>query len=146
MKLDDNATIYQVFREMIGWHRCRLNKVLNKYGLYSGQPMILHALERMPDPTQKELAGALHISSAPITTSLQRMEKAGFLTRKAAPHDTRCKRISLTDKGSSVSQECHQAFDQLDEFLFRGLSFEEQEQLKTYFRGIIDNLQHFEEE
>jgi len=59
MKLDDNATIYQVFREMLGWHRCRLNKVLNKYGLYTGQPMILHALERMPNSTQKELADAL---------------------------------------------------------------------------------------
>ena len=146
MKLDDNTTIYQLFREMLGWHRRRLGKVLNKYGLYSGQPLILHALERMPNSTQKELADALHISSATITTSLQRMEKAGFLTRASDLKDTRCKRITLTEKGKSVCEECHQAFDQLDESMFKGFSAEEQEEIKKYFRGIIANLQAFDEE
>jgi len=145
MKLDDNATIYQVFREMLGWHRCRLNKVLNKYGLYTGQPMILHALERMPNSTQKELADALHISSATITTSLQRMEKAELLTRMPDPKDTRCKRIALTEKGRSVSKECHEAFEQLDESMFKGFSAEDQEQLKLYFRGVIANLRDFDD-
>ena len=74
MKLDEDAGLPLVFREMQRMHRSRLQRVLNEYGLYMGQPMILFALERIPDATQKELADALHISSATITTSLQRME------------------------------------------------------------------------
>lgn len=64
MKLDEDAGLPLVFREMQRMHRSRLQRVLNEYGLYMGQPMILFALERIPDATQKELADALHISSA----------------------------------------------------------------------------------
>ena len=117
MKLDEDAGLPLVFREMQRMHRSRLQRVLNEYGLYMGQPMILFALERIPDATQKELADALHISSATITTSLQRMERAGLLTRTTDPRDTRCNHIVLTDKGRHVSSECHAAFAHMDEVM-----------------------------
>ena len=71
------------------------------------------------------------------------MEKAELLTRTADSKDTRCKRIALTEKGRSVSRECHEAFEQLDGSMFKGFSAQEQEQLKLYFRGIIANLRDF---
>lgn len=138
--LQDDMTTPQVFREMVRTHRCRLQKVLNDYGLYMGQPMILFALEKTPYATQKELADTLHISCATITTSLQRMEKAGLLVRAADPRDTRCNQITLTDKGKEVSTECHKAFRRMEEVTFGDFSQEELAQMKVYFTHITTNL------
>lgn len=146
MKLDEDAGLPLVFREMQRMHRSRLQRVLNEYGLYMGQPMILFALERIPDATQKELADALHISSATITTSLQRMEKAGLLTRATDPRDTRCNHIVLTDKGRHVSSECHTAFAHMDEVMFSGFTQQEKDGLDRYLRKMIDNLRRLDGE
>ena len=146
MKLDEDAGLPLVFREMQRMHRSRLQRVLNEYGLYMGQPMILFALERIPDATQKELADALHISSATITTSLQRMERAGLLTRTTDPRDTRCNHIVLTDKGRHVSSECHAGFAHMYVVMFSGFSLQEKDGLNRYLRKMIDNLQRLDGE
>ena len=84
MKLDEDAGLPLVFREMQRMHRSRLQRVLNEYGLYMGQPMILFALERIPDATQKELADALHISSAreAVARILKQFSEEGLVELK----------------------------------------------------------------
>jgi len=130
----------QAFRNMIRVHRCRLNHVLSDQGLHMGQPAILFALQGNPRATQRELADILHISSATMTTSLQRMERAGLVTRACDPRDTRRNCISITEKGQQVAEASKAAFWKVDLAVFKDFSPEEIENAQKLFERISRNL------
>ena len=136
----------QAFRNMIRVHRCRLNRVLSDQGLHMGQPAVLFALQENPRATQRELADMLHISSATMTTSLQRMEKAGLVTRTCDPRDTRCNCIAITEKGRQVAEESKAAFWKVDLAVFKDFTPEEMESARQLFERISQNLSSLSQE
>jgi DNA-binding MarR family transcriptional regulator len=113
------------FRELIKTYNSCMQRTLNKYGLYPGQPSILFALSRTGKLTQNELARELGISKASVGVSLRRMEKAGFIRRVQDKDDTRCNRVILTKKGMDYIRWCEIDFNMIYTTMLEEFSGEE---------------------
>ncbi len=121
-------------------HYSRAHQLLEGLGLYRGQPPMLRALWEKEGLTQSELAENLKIKPATITKMLQRMEKAGFITRKPDANDQRISRVYLTETGRSVQNEVEAVLQTIAEETFAGLTSEESMVLHRYLQKIRDNL------
>lgn len=126
-------------------HRNQIQAELSQRGLDDlGSPMILFLLRRRgnngPLMAQREIAEALHISTATVANALKSLERGGYVDRREDLSDQRCKRIALTDKGDRAVEDCMAAMRKIDEQMFAGFTAEEQEQLSAYLFRMLDNL------
>lgn len=121
-------------------HHARATQLLEGLGLYRGQPPLLRALWEQEGLTQVDLAERLKVTPATITRMLQRMEKAGFLTRQPDPGDQRVSRVYLTDAGRAVQAEVEAIFQKLEAETFAGFSEEERAVLRQHLLRLRANL------
>lgn len=135
-----DSDMIHMFGALMRTHDILLNKILNRYGLYKGQPLILGLLEHYPGITQQELADRLEVSKATIAASLKRMEKAGFIQRSPDPQDTRRNRITITDLGRKASHDCRQEVDHLRDTLFSQVTPQDEELLTDLIRRMYESL------
>jgi len=122
-----------------------IQKTLNKYGLYPGQPQILFAIKELAVPTQNDLAIKLKVSKASIGTSLRRLEKSGFVKRSRDKSDTRCIRISLTQKGLDYARWCEIDFEMIYMTMLESFNAEERDTLLKLIPEINKNLSGLKE-
>jgi DNA-binding MarR family transcriptional regulator len=120
-------------------HR-RAHAIWDEIGLYHGQPRILEALWEQEGLTHSELAEQAHVRPATVTKMIQRMERAGFLKRKADAEDQRISRVFLTETGRRVQDDVEGAWKRLEEETFAGFTVEERVLLRRFFVQIRDNL------
>ena len=121
-------------------HHSRAHQLLEGLGLYRGQPPVLRTLWEKEGLTQTELAEHLQNKPATITKMLQRMEKAGFITRKPDPDDQRVTRVYLTETGRAVQTEVEAVFTTMSEETFAGFTVEETLLLRRFMLQIRENL------
>jgi DNA-binding MarR family transcriptional regulator len=82
-----------------------VEQVLTRHGLQRGEFDVLAALRRCGPPytlIPSQLAAALMMSRAGMTSRLDRLEGAGLVQRSLDPADRRSFRITLTEKGRQV--------------------------------------------
>jgi DNA-binding MarR family transcriptional regulator len=94
-----------VFTEHMGIvHRQRqlLHRVFAKQHLHPAQAMCMRMLAMRGEVTQSELADAMILSRPSITRILQRMERAGLVTRRTAAADQRQTLVALTEEGRDL--------------------------------------------
>src|ERR671936_1360737 len=91
------ARIFRLGAEM----QPRLDAVLSRYGLRSGDFAGLAALVRLNEPhlTQRRLAGELGLTAGTISVRLDRLERAGMIARKRGSEDRRETLVGLTKSG-----------------------------------------------
>jgi DNA-binding MarR family transcriptional regulator len=76
------------------------------HGLTLPQFIVLNHFVRLGgDRTPHELAAALQVSKATMTSTLQRLEAKAFVTSTPDPTDGRSKRIAITDAGRSARDQ-----------------------------------------
>jgi DNA-binding MarR family transcriptional regulator len=121
-------------------HFSRVHELLEKIGLYRGQPPMLHALWEQEGLSHTELATLLQISPATTTKMIQRMERAGFIQRKSDPQDQRLSRVYLTEAGRVIRSEVEAIWLHIEAETFAGFSIEEKESLRNFFLRIQNNL------
>jgi MarR family transcriptional regulator, organic hydroperoxide resistance regulator len=121
-------------------HHTRAYQLLEGFGLYRGQPPVLRALWQQEGLTQTELAEKIKITPATMTKMLQRMEKTGFIQRKADSEDQRVSRVYLTDTGRTVQKDIEDVFRQTEEETFGNFSLEERVLLRRFFAQMRENL------
>ena len=121
-------------------HYARVHELLEKIGLYRGQPPMLHALWEQEGLSHTELAARLQISPATITKMIQRMERAGFIQRKSDPQDQRLSRVYLTEAGRAIRGEVEAIWFHIEAETFAGFSIQEKESLRNLFLRIQNNL------
>lgn len=135
-----------LFHQMLRAHHNACAAALAAQGVADvGSPRLLMELSQYPDdpdqaPTQKELAGRLHCAPATIAVSLKCLERAGYAVRRTDERDSRRNRISITQKGRDVLAEGARAFQTVDDYMFRGFTDEEREQVMEFHRRMLDNL------
>ena len=83
-------------------HHTRAHALLRDIGLHRGQPPLLFALWDEDGQSQAALAERLGIAPATLTRMVQRMERAGFVERRADPADERLSRVHLTEAGRAL--------------------------------------------
>lgn len=143
-----------VFHNMPG----KLQHVMNRYhsntmqtymteaGLDDvGSPMLLLTLSewchrRNRNPSQRELAEALHITPATVAMSLKSLEQSGYIAKTVDVTDQRCKRITITEKGTDMARLCIQLYAKVDATMREGLTPEESALLDDTYLRMINNL------
>lgn len=120
MKIADE--LQHVFNSVIDEYRICVTKIAKKYNLYVGQTEILFLLDEKSGRSQKELANELGVSKATVGVSLRRMELAGLVNRITDLRDARCIRVSLTDKGIDICNQCKDAYKEIYSSMFGALN------------------------
>jgi DNA-binding MarR family transcriptional regulator len=91
--------VFQAFRRAMCGYRHLLHTMFADTGTHPGQATALVILASDEGLSQRDLAERLHVSAPTVTALLQRLEKAGVVTRETDGADQRVTRIFLTDAG-----------------------------------------------
>ena len=125
--------------------RCIEQKVADT-GVYRSQHQLLMCMGAHPGCSQAFLAEQLGVSAAAITTSLQKLEKGGYISRETSADDNRINYLEVTDKGKMVICKSKQIFQGIEKDMYEGFTEEELERLQRYYERIHANLMRLNEE
>jgi DNA-binding MarR family transcriptional regulator len=140
MNFLNEDSIYAVFWQVVRYHYSRNHTLLEKLGVYPGQPPLLFILGRHDGQSQKELADKLHIKAATITVMLKRMEAAKLVERRPDSTDQRVTRVYLSDHGKKILQEVQESLKVLEAECFANFTIEEKTLLRRLLMQMRDNL------
>ena len=119
--------------------RCIERKVADT-GVYRSQHQLLMCIGDHPGCSQAQLAEILNVSAAAITTSLQKLEKGGYISRETSAEDNRINYLEVTEKGKAVICQSKQIFQGIECDMYEGFSEEELACLNSYYERIRVNL------
>lgn len=133
-------SLYYAFGKVMRMYYIRTHSVLDKIGLYPGQPPLLIALSHKDGQSQKELSERLRVKPATITVMIKRMEKSELLEKKSDEKDQRISRVYLTSKGREASRALKEIVIDMEEQCFKNLTQEERILLRRLLLQVADNL------
>lgn len=110
------------------------------FGLGEGQPKLLKHLACEDGLSQAELGRRSNLEPATVTVSLNRMEKAGLVRRRADETDLRVTRIWLTPEGLELQGKLDGVFKDLARESFDGFTGEDLQQFGDYLGRMKENL------
>lgn len=111
--------------------------------LTRSQWSVLAHLLRTDGIQQKELAEQMDITAITLTGLLDRMEREGWVERRADPDDRRAKRVYLTEKVAPVTKELRSLAREVRKSAMQGLSEAEQQQLMSLLVKVRSNLSSY---
>ena len=115
-------------------------ELLKEKNLHPRQmPLIIH-LSKCEGCTQKELAEKMQIKPSTLNVMIGRMEKNGYIEKKQDEKDSRKSRSYFTEKGKSISEDCHKRFAMIQQKLQEYFTKEEQEELDRLLNKFCDCL------
>lgn len=121
-------------------HRQIMENKLEKTGVYQSQHRMLMHLSKHEYDSQKDIARAMHISTATVAVTLKKLEKGGYIEKEIDETDSRNNHIRITTKGKKVVIESESIFEKMDEGMLAGFSSQELKQYKQYLERISNNL------
>lgn len=126
-------------------HICMKNELMNRGLSELSNPKILFTLMTQQDSgalTQKEIADRIGTAAPTVAISLKRMERAGLVQKTVNQSDQRQNYITLTEKGRTLTHESIRAYESFYKNMLRDFSEEEKEQMRGYYRRMIDNVRN----
>lgn len=121
-------------------HKQRMTELVAEFGMFACDPPLFLYLSKYKNPTQKELADNLNVSAPTMSVTLQRMEKAGFISRRPDDLDARVTRVGLTEKGENLAISAKNALKILEDELMQGFSEEEKTLFFDFLQRSAKNL------
>ncbi|WP_026576785.1 MarR family winged helix-turn-helix transcriptional regulator [Bacillus sp. UNC438CL73TsuS30] len=119
-------TLHQLSRHLTN----KLNEVLKPMGLYGSQWAVIFALKTKGSLTQKELCDYLFVEAPPMTRTIQRLVKQGYV-RQVPGKDKREKHIQLTDAALNEYPNWERAVTEQNKLLLTHLPETSQKELCT---------------
>jgi len=104
---------------------------LAPHGVTPVQYALLKVLWERDDQSGVEIGGRLQLDSATITGVLDRLERAGFVARRADPRDRRVNRIVLTAQGRAAQAGLDREMAALNAAWFGRLSTGDADRLRA---------------
>ncbi|GAA3060513.1 MarR family transcriptional regulator [Streptomyces roseofulvus] len=121
--------------------RNQVDQAYKPYGMGLGEFDVLATLRRSGEPytlSPRELTATLMITTGGMTGRLDKLEKAGLLTRSPDPNDRRGLRVTLTERGRElVDQAVGAGLERQREAVEAALTREEAEQLAGLLRKLL---------
>lgn len=108
--------------------------------LNPGQGRILFALWQNDNVPIHELSKKTQLTKSSLTTMLERLDDAGFITREKDKNDKRIFRIKLTEKSKELQKKYVGVSKKMTEIFYGRLTEEERDQFEMYLRIILKNL------
>ena len=147
MRPRQDMEAYQVTARIsrIGLHIARRQEeAFGRFGLNRGEVGVLAAL-RFAGPDQQlsptRLFKGLMLSSAGITSRLDRLERRGYVRRKRDPDDRRGVLVELTDSGRQVLDQAVGANTGGESELLSNLTKQEQKALAGLLKKLLAGLE-----
>jgi len=113
---------------------------VDQVGVPRGQAAALMQISHEEGLTQTQLAHALCIQGATVTTMLQRMEDAGLIRRERDANDNRLVRVYLTDYGREKVGVIANCLKVVEERISRGIPQEDLDQMRSLVERMIANM------
>lgn len=108
--------------------------------LTTGQPKVLDYLYTHDGASQKDIASACHIEAGSLTSVLNRMEQKKMIERKMLNGNRRSLHVFVTPAGREDQKAVEDAFLELEDRVFDGISAEDRDTFLCVFEKIYDNL------
>ncbi|MEV8512107.1 MarR family transcriptional regulator [Dactylosporangium sp. NPDC051484] len=118
----------------------RQEKVCSELGINRGEFDVLAALRRAGEPFQlspKSLSASLMLTTGGMTGRLDRLERAGLVTRSPDPDDRRGLVITLTARGREIIDEAVVAGLDVQREVFERLPEAARSQLASLLRDLL---------
>lgn len=136
----DEKKIGKLIAKIGRLHALRVDRFMDRFGLYRGQAILLLILSEKDGLTHSEIAEKLEISPAAATKVIKRLEELNYLQRRSDPSDERISRVFLQEEGWAVIQQIKNTFRQIDRDLLSNFSPEEQNALFKLLLKVHDSL------
>jgi MarR family transcriptional regulator, transcriptional regulator for hemolysin len=102
---EDDGYIGYMLSDVARLMRTVFDRRMRELGLTRGQWLVLTRLYRRPGASQTELADMLEIDRASAGRMIDRMEKGGWVERRADAGDRRINRLHLTGEARKVHSD-----------------------------------------
>ncbi|GAA1543234.1 MarR family transcriptional regulator [Streptomyces albidochromogenes] len=128
--------VYRVARAMGD----RIEKAYDRFGIARGEFDVLATLRRSGEPytlSPRQLSATLMLTTGGMTGRLDKLERAGLLSRSPDPHDRRGLRVTLSERGLAIVDEAVVAGLEIQHEALEGLSEDQVEQLQELLRLLL---------
>lgn len=115
-----------------------------EFDLNKSRANVLFLLHQQEPMSQKELAEQMNMTAPSITSSIQKMEREGYITRRTDPCDQRMMRLTLTEKGRACVQSVKDVADRMERLILEGMSTEEKLLFRRLLLQVNENLENYE--
>ncbi len=132
---------FLAFRKLVDTFQYMVQKDLSQGGTQPAQIAVLRLLADNDGICQRDVAEAMRLSRARVTSILQTMEKAGTVRRVRDEVDQRLTRVYITDLGRSVDREKAVIREAHINSVFGDMSVEEREDLVRRLDDLTLRLQ-----
>ncbi|MFT4415847.1 MarR family winged helix-turn-helix transcriptional regulator [Fredinandcohnia humi] len=117
-------SVHQLSRQLIK----HVNITLEPFGLYSAQWSVLFVLKTKGTLTQSELCEYLSVEAPPMTRTIQKLVKLGYV-QQVQGGDKRTKKIELTEKAMNEYPQWEKAILAMNDSLLNSFPSELQDRL-----------------
>ena len=122
----------------------RQEQVFGQFGLSRGEVGVLSAL-RVAGPPHRlaptQLFKGLMLSSAGMTSRIERLERRGLVKRRPDPNDPRGILVELTEAGRKILEEAVTANAKSERAMLSGLNEQQMATLSRLLRIMLGNLE-----
>lgn len=112
--------------------------ILSSKGVTRVQWIALYYLGKDESMNQKELADLMKIKESTVARLIDRMRKAGLVSRERSKKDKRAFDIKLTEKGIKYRKDLMPEGDKFNNMVNKGISEEEME----FFMKILNKMKN----
>ena len=95
------------------------------------------------DVFQKDIEEHFELRGSSVTSTLQNLEKMGFIVRESIPTDQRLKRIVLTQKALDIHNQITKNIEQVEKEAFSSINKEEEQLLSDLLKRILNNIEKY---
>lgn len=142
-KLDvENSPGALIFLASKSQERLAETEMKKQLGLTPSQWKIILALSMTDGLTQKEIADRIYVDGSTLVPIIDKMEENGLVERKSDSKDRRINRIFLTKKSESTVNSIVETILQLRKIIYRGISENDLDLVKTTLKTIIKNSEN----
>ncbi|MCX5198241.1 MarR family transcriptional regulator [Streptomyces sp. NBC_00249] len=117
-----------------------MERAYSRYGISRGEFDVVATLRRSGIPytlSPRQLSATLMLTTGGMTGRLDKLEKAGLLSRSPDPHDRRGLQVTITERGLGVIDEAVTAGLDVQRSALTGLAPEEVELLTELLRKLL---------
>ena len=123
MKHRELGNLLRISRCFDSYRRQHLKDV----DLYPALHLFVSHVCRHPGCNQETLVEALCVDKTTVAHHLARLEEKGYITRRVAEDDARCRQVFPTEKALAIYPQLREAYDAFYDGLLESLSPEDRE-------------------